>query len=157
MAQENPKALPSSLVRTLFPELGVLDAVAELREQIRSEKVRAKQPYPGRKSGVDPVEYLVSTYGQEIAHGQLGPGQLHVLDQNLYLGVRQKLAQMKPPLSLADFLDSKRSPTKHGAPTQRRISACAQLLDSNEEAACKFFGNLRGVTAEKQSCRRRFR
>lgn len=143
-AAKNPGQHPSTYVNRFFPELSVLDAVAELREQVHGEKTAAKQPYPGRRSGVDAVDYLLKNYGTEIKGGRLGPGQLHLLDQNLYVAVRHQLSEAKPPATIAAFLESHAPEEKHGSAFQRRIRACAQILDTDEESTARFLSNVRG-------------
>lgn len=132
-----------------LPEFTALSAVRELREQYRSEKVRVTKPYPGRRSGVEAVAYLMEHYGDDIRSGLLGPGKLQKLDQNLYIGVQAELSQRTPPQTIGEFFDVNTAETKKGSPFQRRVRACAELLDTTEEDSARFFSGMRADRVKK--------
>lgn len=137
-------ASPAELIQWVRDAAPVISAVRELREQVRAERVQQKAAYPGRRSGVDPVEFLKATYGAEIASGQLGPGQLCVIDKKLYDAVRNSLPGTDDAPSMQHLFEALRAPEKHGStPYQRRAVACASVLGTEAEQAAQFFGSLR--------------
>jgi hypothetical protein len=126
-----------------LPELGVLSTVRELREQLRAEKVVAKQIYPGRRLEPDSIGFLMQHYGDDIRAGLLRPGRLKNIDGNLYFGVRDQLKQMTPPLSIADFFEGVAAEGKHGTVGARRIRALSTMLGATELDTARFLSAVR--------------
>ena len=143
LVEGNPSKPPSSFVRELFPELDVLDAVSELRDQFHSKKVVCKTRFPGRRSGTDAKAFTLEQYGDEIRSGALGPGRLETIDQNLYMSLRQRLESETPARSVAEFFAEHAAEEKQGSPLARRINACASILDTTPTDAGRFFAGVR--------------
>jgi len=125
-------------------------AVMELRDQFWNREVPRQRPYPGRRSGVDPVEFVTENYGSYIRSGQLGPGQLQGFDRNLYMALRDELprravqaikgGRQDAPDTVAAFFEQMADESKRGSPFQRRVRACATILGTSETNAARFFG-----------------
>lgn len=126
----------SEFVSDEMPDLEVLSAVEDLREQHRAEQpVTPKRKYPGRRSSTDadPVKFLDDVYGEEVRAGRLSVSRLQELDSALYQSLYTDMkAQGK---NVSDILNPK------ARDYLRRATACAHILgiDSPEEAG-RFFG-----------------
>lgn len=132
----------------LAKDIDIQRAVEELRDQFHSSQVSTKPPYPGKRAGVDPINFLLEHYGDDIREGRLWTGTLAHLDNSLYVSVRKALSLPDPesgrePQSLTDFFQAHLAPEKRGTPLQRRLRAAAAILGASEEDAAKFFGTLR--------------
>ena len=140
---EDPKQKKSALVKRIFPDIELLDAVSELRDQALFKGLTKKPLYPGRRSGRDPIAFLLENYKIDIEQGWLGPGQLYRLDVLLYASVRRALDQHNPPLTVGQFFESKTPMEKRGSLHQRRLQACSIMLGVSSEDAIKFMGSMR--------------
>ncbi len=145
-----------------MPDLAVLAAVKELRELHKRERVRDKPIFPGRKSDVDAVGYLLRHYGDDIRANRLGPGRVQVLDKHLYNSVNIALSNTTPrpefggktiaqhyfpegdpPASIRELFDRLSAKGVFLTPLEERARACAIVLDSTDEEAARFFSTLR--------------
>jgi hypothetical protein len=133
-----------------LPELSVLSAVMELREQFHGHAGN-KPSYPGKRSGITPADFVIEHYADNIRAGSIGPGQLAISDRRLYGALRDDLRAQDPPQSMANFFDSVRLENKRGKLSERRVRACAAVLGANDDQAARFFGTLRGAAFSGRS------
>lgn len=149
-----------------LPELSALSAVAELREQYTSRQTRggykqilsAPRKYLGRRSGIEPVDFLLKNYRPMIERSEIGPGQLCDIDKTLYNTVVEDLKKEPQPdailalsqelgrpigTSIKSLFESLKPREKAGTPMMRRRAAAAALLGTGEDEASNFFANLR--------------
>jgi hypothetical protein len=126
-----------------MPSVSVLDAVAELRQQLHGERPTAKTLYTGRRSGIEPMRYLMENYGADIRQGRLSAGQLHTADSTLYMSLRAELLAQTPPRTVSQLFDELTAENKRGGVYRRRFDACCEILDASEEEAARFLANLR--------------
>ncbi len=121
-----------------FPEMDAIGAVRELRGQAHAPDISQIPKYPGSRSGVDPIEFLLSHYKEAIDAGILGPGVLQRKDATLYFAVATKLKTIDPNLTIGDYLTSLRPEDKAGTIMARRFEACARILNLDEAEAARF-------------------
>ncbi|HTQ13473.1 MAG TPA: hypothetical protein VMH86_06315 [Rhizomicrobium sp.] len=114
-----------------------------MREQLHGEKVVAKMLYPGRRSGIDPVEYLMEHYGEDIKLGRLGPGRLFNIDAGLYTSVHERLKSANPPTTITAFFAAHTAEDKRGTAGERRMRALATILQTSQPEAARFLQNVR--------------
>ncbi len=133
------------------PEINAIPAIRELRWQSQRKKIEASPPYPGLRNGADPIDYLMSHYGEAIRSGELGPGRLDRLDPLLHASVRSTLKAMEPSRSMAEFFTEQAGGRAPATMLQRRLEACTEILDSTPIDAAKFFSSVRaGRWQERQ-------
>lgn len=127
------------------PEIRALTAVQTLQQLHRSEKVKAiSTPYPGKRTGFIASDFLRQHYSDDIASGRLGPGRLETIDSALYHAVRFELSTAQPPRTIRELFDEiAGGDFAKVKPTQRRSKAMADLLETSEEQAVRFFSGAR--------------
>lgn len=129
-------ALHATFVQKELPELSVLAAVQELRNQFSPVPVKPKNPYPGKRVYPDARKFLIDNYGEEIDNGQMTPGKLQELDKALYMALYRDVDGTTE--TVADLVEPK------GKPYAKRAAASATILGaSSPEEAGRFFGGLR--------------
>ena len=126
-----------------LPEISTVPAVRELRSQFHRHPGPIKASYPGRKYQGKASDFLEEHFADDIADGKLGPGQLALIDRPLYSALRYELSQRTPPTTIRAYFEGSLSAGARITRFQRRVSACAVLLDANEEQAARFFGGMR--------------
>lgn len=144
-SQEDAKrvsALYDRFVKTVLPEIAVLEAVKELREQFHPHPVGQKPTYPGKRACPDARKFLMEHYGEDIENGSLTPGILQSIDKYLYTALYRDLEGTGE--TVADVVRPR------GKPYARRAVACAAILGTADtEEAGRFFGSLRADRVER--------
>lgn len=153
------QAADQRLALTLFmaqemPDIGVLEAVQELREIATRKPVPKRRPYPGREEcELTPLNFLHKYYGDDIAAGGMGPGRLSVIDQRLYRAVSWELSQQNPPQDIRTYFEQLCDESKRGRTSDRRSRACATVLGTSEDAANRFFRSVSFARLEPDKIR----
>lgn len=146
-------------VRQQLPDVEVLAAVNELRDQFQIRKrmqtrkefrsmTIAREPYPGLTTGIDPIAYVLEKYGDEIRSGILGSARLRKIDLKLYEALYDRLGRADPPMTVAGFFEKQQSGVqfgegKQGALNARRVRALAVILGQPDADTMGFFSSIR--------------
>jgi hypothetical protein len=129
-----------------FPEIEAGPAVRELRDQCRSlshPRDWSKEVPFDRDVHGDPITYLFDRYGEAIATGELGPGQLSLINKPLVNAVNYDLRKAGEGKTLGDLIEEHRPADKQGSPSQRRFMAIARILETSIENAARLLGGVR--------------
>ena len=125
-----------------------VDAIVEAVRKL----ARPKPLYPGRRSGIDPMEFLEEHYGWEMARG-FGPGQLQARDPVLFYAAKDRL--LTPPIGvkIGDYFEAKRDSMLPNLADSRAL-LMGELLELSPAHFAKF---LKGDVAveQKEKARRR--
>lgn len=143
---EHPGRPISAYIRHIIPEFDALTAVKALRDEMARPK-GPKPAYPGRRSSVDPIKYLVEHYGREIEAGQLGPGSLFSLDASLYHSVRHVLNKKIPPQTIAEYFNEHLRVESRRSPVQFRLQQCAKILEASEGDTARLLGGFQAYVS----------
>lgn len=143
------------IIKLLESSAPILNSAHQLRQMARHEGTERKKPYPGLRAKVDPIQFLSEQYGEDIASGNLGPGQLSLIDNTLYTAIRYRLRDQSPPKTMQEFFEGLRLPSaERRSPRERRAYACAILIGQNVEAATRFFSGARIARANEEQGRK---
>lgn len=142
-----------------MPDVGVLEAVRELRVVVqgRTERMEQKGRFSSlvKAGGADPIAYALEHYGDEIRSGRMPPQELFRVDKVLYAGLTYTLKRQEPPQTIAEFFAGLRADDKPQDRVGRRSRACAQILGTNEVQAAKFLGSISTAVLQREKSQQR--
>ena len=133
--------LHNTFVKTELPEIDVLEAVQDLRDQWQGKKPNYAR-YRGRETDGDPRAHLIKHFGESIKAGRFSSGQLALADRALYDALRNDLAA-DPKRTVGDVFDELRQDPRRRSALVQRVDACAIVLGSSAEEAAAFFDTVR--------------
>lgn len=139
-------ALLNDFVHEKLPEIGVLATVQELRD-LKLRKTSYYPPYPGRKRGGNPIEFLITHYGDDIRLGKVTTGQLISIDRSLYDAARSDLSITGR--KIGSLFDEMRMVDRGSTKAMRKLLCAATLLNGTPEETASFFDSLRPATLAK--------